>query len=1270
MRWTLLALLLAFAPDDGPRPLAIRNATVVVAPGRSLEKATVVLRHGLIEDVGVDVEAPRDAQVLDGSGLTVYAGFIDGRSSLGLPDTKRPLEQQRVSEGVKPDFTREAPPYMEQANRKGLRAELDAAELVALNEEAAKKAHAGGFTVARISVADEYLSGRSALLTLSAQPRRNALIRGSVAMHASFRTYALGYPSTTMGVVAHLRQHLSDGRTYAQAWAAWKPGRPRPAVDASLEALQPVLKGELPVCFTANTDLEILRAYALADEFSLKVEIAGGLEAWKTTGIIKAHGSPVILSLALPKEPEKKKDDEPEPERLAKDNERKRREEIDCARVLYEKRLRFCFFSAGLKEPSEALPNLATMVQNGLPVDAALAALTTTPAKLFGIDATHGTIDKGKTANLTVLTAPLGDKKAKVRFLIADGHKFEFDVKPSDDKKKDEKKEEKKEDKKEEAKPAGADYEVELDSDRIPRTKTNGTVVVRNATILTVSDAGTIEGGSIFIREGRIVAVGRSVDAPEGIPVLDATGLTVMPGIIDCHSHIATDGGLNEATQSITPEVRVRDAIDGHDVELYRAAAAGVTAANILHGSANAIGGQNAVIKLRYGKTPHDLLFPGAPRGVKFALGENPTQANSPGNAGKRFPNTRMGVEAAIRRAFSEARDYGEALKRDPLTRRDLRLEALLGILHGEILVHCHCYRADEILMVLAAARDNGFKVATLQHVLEGYRVAPEILASGAGASTFSDWWSYKVEAYEAIPYNAALLTRAGVLTSINSDLPHQIRHLTVEAAKTVKYGGLSEMEALATLTINPAKQLGIDKLAGSIEPGKMADLGFYNGHPLSPYSRCVLTMIDGEAVFDKRDVPNRSTPAFHPMKRIRREAAPPPAGDAHVLLNVVVHPVVRPPFAGSVVIEKGKIVEVQAGPPSTKYRELPTIQGTDLHVYPGMIDAHTSMGLSEIGSIAGTRDVHEIGQFQPDLKALTAVNPHSELIPVTRANGITSALAMPSGGIVSGQSAVVRLSGWTPGEMAVAETCGLHVNFPEAKESTDKDKEKKSEPDPEVKQLRELFDAAKRYDAKEKDPKLEALQPYLRGERPVIFEADTILQIKGALKFAADYQLKAVISGGHEAWKVAPLLAEKKVPVILAGVMGIPHHDHDPADAHASSAARLAAAGVKVAISSAEDFHGGARNTPYHASWSAAHGLDRDEALRAVTIHPAEILGIADRVGSIEVGKDADLIVTTGDPLEVVTDVVYEFIAGRAVSLESKHTRLYEKFRQRVDKK
>ena len=1260
MRWLALAILFIALPPEHPRPVAIRNATVVVAPGRTLEKASVVLRDGLIADVGPEIDLPKDAEVVEGTGLTVYAGFIDGRSNIGLPDTKRTREQILLVEGEKPDFTREAPPHMEQANRKGLRPELDAAELVQVTEELARKAHAGGFTVARVGTVDEYFGGRTALVTLSGQPRRNVLLRGNPVLQAGFKNYAAGYPTTLMGVVAHLRQFLMDGKHYAATLDSWKPGRPRVPVDAALDAVQPVLKGELPVSFLADTERDILRVFALADEFSLKTEITGGEEAWKVAGTIKAHGAPVILSLKLPKEPEKKKDDEAEPARLTAEHARLRSEQTDCARVLYEKRIRFCFSSADLPSPGDALPNLATRIQQGLPADAALAALTTTPAKLFGIDGTHGTVEKGKTANLTVLSSPLGDKKSRVKFVFIDGRKFEIDSKAPEDKKQEEKKDD--------AKAPLPDYAIETDQDRVPKTKTKGTALLKGATILTVADAGTIANGSIYVREGKILAVGATVTAPDDVAVIDVGGLTVMPGIIDCHSHIAMEGGLNESSQTITPEVRVRDALDGHDLEIYRATAGGVTAANLLHGSANAIGGQNAVVKLKYRAPAQQLLFPGAPRGVKFALGENPTQANFADNRGKRFPNTRMGVEASIRRAFLEARDYEQALKRDPLTRRDLRLDALLGILQGEILVHCHCYRADEILMVLGAARDNGFKVATLQHALEAYRVAPEIAASGAAVSTFSDWWSYKVEANEAIPYNAALMTRAGILSSINSDLPHQIRHLNIEAAKTMKYGGLSEQEALAQLTINPARQLGIDKFAGSIEPGKSADLAFFNGHPFSPYSRCVMTLIDGEVVFEKRDVPNHSTPDFAPSRQVRREGKLRGIEDTFILGYARIHPVSAPPFDGSVVVMKGKIEALLKEPPIPS--KIPILDATGLHVYPGMIDAHSSMGLAEIGSIAGTRDQSEIGLLQPDLRAISAVNPHSELIPVTRANGITSALSRPSGGWISGQGAVIRLTGWTPADMSLKDVCSLHVTIPDRPKTTEKAGDKKTEPEQPLKQIREMFDDAKRYDPAVPDPRLAALQPYLQGQQPVFFEANSIYQIREALKLATDYGLKPVISGGEEAWKVAALLAEKKVPVILAGVMGIPDHSHDPADALSSNAATLSAAGVKVAISSAEDYHGGARNTPYHAAWSAAHGLDRDLALKSVTLFPAEILGVADRIGSIEVGKDADLIVTTGDPLEVLTDIVWEFIAGKEVSLESKHTRLYEKFKGRAERK
>jgi imidazolonepropionase-like amidohydrolase len=339
------------------------------------------------------------------------------------------------------------------------------------------------------------------------------------------------------------------------------------------------------------------------------------------------------------------------------------------------------------------------------------------------------------------------------------------------------------------------------------------------------------------------------------------------------------------------------------------------------------------------------------------------------------------------------------------------------------------------------------------------------------------------------------------------------------------------------------------------------------------------------------------------------------------------------------------------------------------LSVYPGLIDPLTSIGLLEIGSVAGTRDDAEIGEIQPDLRAIAAVNPHSELVAVTRANGITAALVAPQGGKIAGQSAVVRLDGWVPAEMAVRDVFALHIHMPPRREAGTESKE---EEDRRLKDVREAFREARLAAAggATRDPRLEALRPYLRGERPVVFHAQAAEEIRESLELAAEFGLKPIIAGGREAWKVADLLAEKNVPVILGGVLQLPLREHDPYDSAFTNAARLAKAGVRFAISAAETFSGNPRNTPYHAAWAAAYGLDREEALRAVTVYPAMILGVSERVGSLTPGKDADLIVTTGDPLEVVSDVVAVFIRGRAVPLESKHTRLYEKFRRRLEER
>jgi len=396
-------------------------------------------------------------------------------------------------------------------------------------------------------------------------------------------------------------------------------------------------------------------------------------------------------------------------------------------------------------------------------------------------------------------------------------------------------------------------------------------ILIQNATILTVSH-GTLEHGSILIKDGKIAEVGPSIKAPKDAKVIDAAGQFVIPGIIDCHSHIAIEGGVNEGSVSVSSIANIAEVLDPDDIDIYRDLAGGVTTANILHGSANAIGGQTMVIKLRWGQPAAKLPFEGALPGIKFALGENPKRSNFsiPGQP-KRYPATRMGVEETIRGAFTEARDYknswdaynkrvaaGEKNLVPP--RRDLRLEPLVEVLEGKRYVHAHCYREDEILMLLRVAKEFGFKVRTFQHVLEGYKVADELVAAGVGASTFSDWWAYKVEAYEAIPYNAALMTKRGVLVSVNSDDAEEATHLNQEAEKAIRYGGLTHEEALKLITLNPAIQLGIDKRVGSIDVGKDADLVIYNHDPLSAYAVAQKTIVDGRVLFDRdKDVAERA---------------------------------------------------------------------------------------------------------------------------------------------------------------------------------------------------------------------------------------------------------------------------------------------------------------------------------------------------------------------------------------------------------------------------
>lgn len=392
-----------------------------------------------------------------------------------------------------------------------------------------------------------------------------------------------------------------------------------------------------------------------------------------------------------------------------------------------------------------------------------------------------------------------------------------------------------------------------------------GTVLVKNGTVLTVTK-GTLTETDVLVKDGKITKIGKNLSTPKGAKIIDATGLYVMPGIIDAHSHIALDA-VNEATSPVTSQVATGDAVNPLDVSIYRALAGGVTLTHAMHGSANVIGGESETIKLRYGTVdPEMLKMKGAPRTIKFALGENPTRVHGTGNG--LLPRTRMGVEAVIRRAFSEGKDYMELWNtytknknkkgfKGTAPQYDAKMEVIADILKGNIIIHCHSYRSDEIYMLLKVCKEFGVKKLVFQHVNEGFKVAPELAEYGAMASVFSDWWAYKFEVYYSTAYNAAILTRNGVVTSINSDSGELIRHLYHEAAKTQKYGGLSDDEALSLITINPAKQLGIDGRVGSLEVGKEGDIAIFKNHPLSVYAVPTFTIVDGVVEFDLANDPD-----------------------------------------------------------------------------------------------------------------------------------------------------------------------------------------------------------------------------------------------------------------------------------------------------------------------------------------------------------------------------------------------------------------------------
>jgi imidazolonepropionase-like amidohydrolase len=394
---------------------------------------------------------------------------------------------------------------------------------------------------------------------------------------------------------------------------------------------------------------------------------------------------------------------------------------------------------------------------------------------------------------------------------------------------------------------------------RMPVPERPAALLVRNATIWTAGPQGILDAADMLVRDGKIVAVGRGLQAPRGAMVIDGTGKHVAPGIIDEHSHAAILGGVNECTNINTAEVRIRDVINSESINIYRQLAGGTTIMHLLHGSCNAIGGQCAVIKNRWGAPPDQLLMKEAAPTIKFALGENPKRSNFriPSNP-NRYPGTRGGVEQVYRDAFSRALDYRaawneyRAKQRRIPPPRDLNSEALLEVLDGKRFVTCHSYRQDEILMMMRVAEEFGFRINTFTHILEGYKIADEIAAHGASAAGFTDWWAYKYEVIDAIPWNEAIMWDRGVNVGFNSDDAELARRLNQEAAKAVKYGNVPPATAIKFVTLNPAKMLHIEDHVGSLEKGKDADFSIWTGSPISPGSTCEQTWVDGRKYFDR----------------------------------------------------------------------------------------------------------------------------------------------------------------------------------------------------------------------------------------------------------------------------------------------------------------------------------------------------------------------------------------------------------------------------------
>ncbi|TWT78220.1 hypothetical protein Pla123a_10100 [Posidoniimonas polymericola] len=955
--------------EDKPSLVALTGARIVTAPGKAIESGVVIIEDGVIKQVGPDAKTPPGARVIDLSGKTIYPGFIDA------------FTEQKI------DAPAAGPGYWSSQ----VTPQRSAAAHYKANEKLQRELRSQGIAARLVAPASGIIKGTSCVALTGDDEQSGAILAPAVAQHAELTIRRRGredFPNSPMGAVALARQAVLDAQWRLRAAAAEKAAGGAATVphSAALDALAGCLDGGQLLIADAANELFVLRADRFAREFSLRLAVRGSGNEYRRLADIAKTGRTIIVPVDFPKPPEVSSAEAAADASL---------EELMHWRLapenpgrLHQAGVTIALTTDGLKKRGDFLKQVHTAVKRGLPAEAALAALTTTPAELLGVSGSVGTIEAHKLANLVVADGDLfaADSNAKTKVLSTWVAGKEFEINPAADidllgewkldfkqegapadlrlvltgkaekpsgkltvgaeqghetdkqetaeeeegaPKKDKPRVNKLKDVRLEhsrlagrfdGKPIGVEGAVLLsatvvecedglklsgvlrplagDPLRFTATRSDDEdssdddkdqdaeeepavdvevavnyplgaygrtaaperpkhVLFRGATVWTCGEQGKLDQGDVLVTDGVIAKVGPSIAAPEGAVVVDARGKHLTPGIIDCHSHMATDGGINEATQAITAEVRIGDMINPDDITIYRQLAGGVTTSNILHGSANPIGGQNQVIKLRWGAGAEAMKLAGAPGGIKWALGENVKQSNWGPDHTTRYPQTRMGVDELHIDALAAARAYQaehDAWAANPVgvpPRRDLELEALAEILAGERWIHCHSYRQTEIISLLRTLERFGVTIGSLQHILEGYKVAPEMAKHGAMGSSFGDWWAYKFEVYDAIPFNGALMHQAGVVVSFNSDDAEMGRHLNHEAAKAVKYGGVPEQEALKFVTLNPARQLRIDDRVGSLTVGKDADLVLWNAPPLSIYARCEQTWIDGRKYFD-----------------------------------------------------------------------------------------------------------------------------------------------------------------------------------------------------------------------------------------------------------------------------------------------------------------------------------------------------------------------------------------------------------------------------------